>query len=119
MEWGGSPLSLWPGSSPPIVAPTFLCLAPGSGLQLSILCTVPMPLAETAWPIPAPGWLYFGELLGVPGVKGPGEKLYPLPSHPPSLSPQVAFPKSCPGPPPNPEGALWSSGAPGRTGGDD
>lgn len=32
---------------------------------------------------------------------------------------QVAFPKSCPGPPPNPEGALWSSGAPGRTGGDD
>ena len=44
-----------------------LCSALGSEPQTSVLCMVPSPLAEAAWPVPAPGWLHFGELLGVPG----------------------------------------------------
>lgn len=46
---------------------TVLCSALGSEPQASVLCMVPTPLAEAAWPVPAPGWLHFGELLGVPG----------------------------------------------------
>lgn len=50
---------LWPDSSPLTPAPAFICPALSSvwhqwsESQLSILCMVLTPLAETAWPVPS------------------------------------------------------------------
>lgn len=61
---------------------------------------VPAPLAEAAWPVPAPGRLHFRELRRVPGclaeAKGTGEKLCPIPLTLPFSLTSGCFPEILP-----------------------